>query len=154
MPSPGTRPGVEGRVSETPATSLAPDANAGKLALVTGGGTGIGLRDARAPSPAPGRRSRSAVAGAEPLEEVRAELEAAGAECLAVPCDIREPDQVAAHAWTVLERFAPWTRSSTTPAASSPRAAEEISAKGWRAVHRLTVDAAWDLTRDGRRRAR
>jgi citronellol/citronellal dehydrogenase len=25
--------------------------------------------------------------------------------------------------------------------------AEEISVKGWRAVHRLVVDAAWDLTR-------
>jgi len=26
--------------------------------------------------------------------------------------------------------------------------AEEISAKGWRAVHRLTVDAAWDVTHE------
>ncbi|MGH3019686.1 MAG: SDR family NAD(P)-dependent oxidoreductase, partial [Gaiellaceae bacterium] len=65
---------------------LAPDAHAGNVALVTGGGTGIG----RATALALARTgARVAVCGrrAEPLEAVHAELAAGGADCLAVPTD-------------------------------------------------------------------
>jgi citronellol/citronellal dehydrogenase len=122
---------------------LAPDANAGKVALVTGGGTGIGRATAMelartgAKIVVCGRR-------AEPLEAVRAEL---GENCLAVPTDVREPEQVAALVDQALERFGRIDVLVNNAGGQFLAPAEEISLKGWRAVHRLAVDAVWDLTR-------
>src|SRR2546430_16160419 len=39
------------------------------------------------------------------LEAAAGELEAAGAECLAVPCDVADPDSTDAMAAAVLDRF-------------------------------------------------
>ena len=73
--------------------TLSADANLGKVALITGGGTGIGRATARAFA-ASGARVAIWGRRPEPLEAVRAELEDGGAECLAMPCDVREPEQV------------------------------------------------------------
>ena len=122
---------------------LAPDANAGKVALVTGGGTGIGrataleLARTGAKVVVCGRRP-------EPLEAVQAEL---GEDCLAVPTDVREPEQVAALVDQALERFGRIDVLVNNAGGQFLAPAEEISLKGWRAVHRLAVDAVWDLTR-------
>ena len=122
---------------------LTSDANAGKVALVTGGGTGIGratafeLARTGAKIVVCGRR-------AEPLEAVRAEL---GEDCLAVPSDVREPEQVAALVDQALERFGRIDVLVNNAGGQFLAPAEEISLKGWRAVHRLAVDAVWDLTR-------
>ena len=81
-------------------------------------------RAARPPRPSPLRapRWRSAAARREPLEEARAGIEGAGAECLAVPADIREPDEVSAPCSTrCSSASAGPTCWSTTPAASSRR---------------------------------
>jgi citronellol/citronellal dehydrogenase len=122
---------------------LAPDANAGKVALVTGGGTGIG----RATAVALARTgARVVVCGRrpEPLEAVQAEL---GEDCLAVPTDVREPEQVAALVDRALEHFGRIDVLVNNAGGQFLAPAEEISLKGWRAVHRLAVDAVWDLTR-------
>jgi citronellol/citronellal dehydrogenase len=122
---------------------LAPDANAGKVALVTGGGTGIGrataveLARTGAKIVVCGRR-------AEPLEAVQAEL---GEDCLAVPTDVREPEQIAALVDRAIERFGRIDVLVNNAGGQFLAPAEEISLKGWRAVHRLAVDAVWDLTR-------
>jgi citronellol/citronellal dehydrogenase len=116
------------------------------VALVTGGGTGIGRATARelARSGASvvicGRRQ-------EPLEDVRAELEAAGGECLVVQADIREPESVEELVERALERFGRIDILVNNAGGQFLAPAEEISLKGWRAVHRLAVDAAWDVTR-------
>jgi citronellol/citronellal dehydrogenase len=122
---------------------LAPDANAGKVALVTGGGTGIGRAVARELART---GARVAICGRrpEPLEAVRAEL---GDDCLAVPADVREPEQVAALVDQTLERFGHIDVLVNNAGGQFLAPAAEISLKGWRAVHRLAVDAVWDLTR-------
>ena len=122
---------------------LAPDANAGKVALVTGGGTGIGRAVARELART---GARVAICGrrAEPLEAVRAEL---GDDCLAIPADVREPEQVAALIDQALERFGHIDVLVNNAGGQFLAPAAEISLKGWRAVHRLAVDAVWDLTR-------
>ena len=80
------------------------DANRGKVALISGGGTGIGRATALAFASS---GARVAICGRrmELLEAVREELERDGAECLASPCDVREPDQVTALLDATLERF-------------------------------------------------
>jgi citronellol/citronellal dehydrogenase len=116
------------------------------VALVTGGGTGIGrataLELARAGSSLVvcGRRP-------EPLEETREQVEALGATCLAVPADVREPEQVERLVDAALERFGRIDVLVNNAGGQFVAPAEEISAKGWRAVHRLAVDAVWDVTR-------
>ena len=122
---------------------LVPDANAGRVALVTGGGTGIG----RATALELARTgAKVAVCGRrpEPLEAVRAEL---GDDCLAIRTDVREPEQVAALVEQTLERFGRIDILVNNAGGQFLAPAEEISLKGWRAVHRLAVDAVWDLTR-------
>lgn len=126
---------------------LAPDANRGKVALITGGGTGIG----RATAVAFARTgARVAICGRrpEPLEQARAELERSGAECLALPCDVRESEQVRALIDATLERFGAVDVLVNNAGGQFTAPAEEITAKGMRAVHRLTLDAAWELTRE------
>ena len=125
---------------------LAPDANTGAVALVTGGGTGIGrstaleLARTGASVAVCGRRP-------EPLQAVRRELEALGVACVARQADVREPDQVEALVDHVLEELGPIDVLVNNAGGQFIAPAEEISANGWRAVHRLAVDAAWNLTR-------
>lgn len=125
---------------------LSPDANGGLVALVTGGGTGIGRATARELART---GARVAICGRrpEPLEAVRADLEGTGAECLAIRADVREPDQVEALVDATLERFGRIDVLVNNAGGQFVAPAEAISLEGWRAVHRLVVDAAWELTR-------
>ena len=125
---------------------LRTDANAGLVALVTGGGTGLG----RAISREMARTGASVVIAGrrpEPLEEVHAELEAVGSACLAVPTDVREPEQVDALVDAAMERFGRIDVLVNNAGGQFVATPENITAKGWRAVHRLNVDAVWDVTK-------
>jgi citronellol/citronellal dehydrogenase len=125
---------------------LRDDANAGSIVMVTGGGTGLGREISRefartgASLVLAGRRP-------EPLEETRAELAAAGTDVLAVPADVREPEQVETLVEAALERFGRIDVLVNNAGGQFVATPENISAKGWRAVHRLNVDAVFDLTR-------
>lgn len=84
---------------------FAPPAKAARhVAIVTGGGTGIGRAIARSLGAC---GARLAICGRrrEPLEQTAAELQASGAECLALTCDIREPAQIAEFVAAVLARY-------------------------------------------------
>ena len=132
-------------VEATPFRSpLAADASAGKVAIVTGGGTGIGAATARE---LVRTGARVAICGRrpEPLAAVAEEL--GSDECLAVPCDVRETEQVATFLDAVAERFGRVDVLVNNAGGQFPAALEDLSPKGLRAVHRLNVDAVWDLTR-------
>jgi citronellol/citronellal dehydrogenase len=126
---------------------FSPEAVLGQVALITGGGTGIGAATALALA-----RSGASVAICgrrhEPIATVRSELEGAGAPVLALGgVDVREPDQAAGLVDAVLERFGRIDVLVNNAGGQFAAPAEQISAKGWRAVHRLNVDAVWNLTR-------
>jgi citronellol/citronellal dehydrogenase len=125
---------------------LAPDANEGRVALITGGGTGIGRATARELART---GAQVAICGrrAEPLEETRAELEGGGAECLAIPADVREEDDVERVVSATLDRFGAIDVLVNNAGGQFIADAEDISPKGWRAVQRPAVDAAWAMTR-------
>jgi NAD(P)-dependent dehydrogenase (short-subunit alcohol dehydrogenase family) len=75
-----------------------------EVVLITGGGTGIGLVAATemgllgAKVALCGRRP-------DPLRNAVAELGKKGIESFATPCDIREPEAVAAYVDSVIDRF-------------------------------------------------
>ncbi len=126
---------------------LATDANQGRTVLVTGGGTGIGRATARefartgAWVAICGRRT-------EPLEQVRAELEAGGHGVFAQRCDVREPEDVDALLDAIGERTDGIDTLVNNAGGQFAAPAEDIALKGFRAVHRLNVDAPWALTHE------
>jgi len=125
---------------------LTADANAGAVALVTGGGTGIGRATALELA-----RTGAAVAicgrREEPLAETRALVEAAGGTCLSHSADIRDETQADGLVDAVLERLGRIDVLVNNAGGQFSAPAEEITPGGWRAVHRLSVEAAWQLTR-------
>ena len=125
---------------------LASDANAGRVAVVTGGGTGIGrsaaleLARTGAGVVVCGRRE-------EPLHAVRRAVEDAGGACLAAAADLREPGEAARVVHAALERFGHVDVLVNNAGGQFSAPAEDITDNGWRAVQRVTVDAVWSMTR-------
>jgi citronellol/citronellal dehydrogenase len=130
----------------TPASPVRVDANEGRVALITGGGSGIGRATA----------CELAASGADvvicgrregPLNETVEAIQAAGGRCIAVPADVREPDHVERLVATAIERFGAIDVLVHSAGGQFTAPAEEISDGGWRAVGRLNLDAVWSLTR-------
>ena len=138
-----TREGFDPAALRSP---LRPDANEGRVALISGGGTGIGravaceLAATGAAVVICGRRE-------EPLQSTRQVVEDAGGRCLTVPADIRDPDQVERLIDAAIDHFGGIDVLVNNAGGQFTAAAEDISDAGWRAVHRLNVDAPWSLTR-------
>jgi citronellol/citronellal dehydrogenase len=116
-----------------------------RVAVVTGGGTGIGRATALLLAE---RGHALAICGrrAEPLARVRADIEAAGGRCLATPCDVRELEQVESFVSEVLAAYSRIDVVVNNAGGQFVAPAEEIPPKGFRAVHRLAVDGAWNVT--------
>lgn len=131
---------------------LSPDANSGAVAVISGGGTGIGRATALALA-----KSGAAVVicgrRAETLEETRSLVEDAGGACVAVEADVREPSDVTAVVDAALDRFAHVDVVVNNAGGQFTAQAEEISLNGWRAVHLLNVEAVWSLTREAATRS-
>jgi citronellol/citronellal dehydrogenase len=135
---------------------FAPGVLAGRVALVTGGGTGLGLATALelarcgADVVVCGRR-------AEVLEQAAAELAAAtadgaqdadggGAASRWVAGDVREQEQAARLIDTVLERRGRLDVLVNNAGGQFFSPAELIAAKGWRAVWRLNVEGMLNMS--------
>ncbi len=127
---------------------LAEGSLAGRVALVTGGGTGLGKAMALELA-----RLGAAVAVAgrrrEPLEETVAEI---GARGFAVQCDVREPEQVAAAFDAAEQALGPLTTLVNNAAGNFLVHAEDLSPNGWRAVVGIVLDGTFYCSRElGRR---
>jgi len=105
----------------------------GKVALVSGGGSGIGLRIAKellqlgASVAIAGRKVEKLAAAMESLAEF-------GDRALSVQCNIREEEQVEKCIDAVVDKFGKLDFLINNAGGQFPSPAESIRAKGWRAV--------------------
>lgn len=127
---------------------LAEGSLAGRVVLVTGGGTGLGraiaLELARlgAAVAVMGRRPA-------PLEETVAAI---GERAVAVPGDVREPEQVEAAFDAVEGVLGPLTTLVNNAAGNFVIRTEDLSPNGWRAVVGIVLDGTFLCSRQlGRR---
>lgn len=133
---------------------FAPGSLAGRRAVVTGGGSGIGqasallLAEMGAEVVVIGRR-------AEALAETVSLGASSGSDSRihAAAADIREPDQVEQAISTALELLGGIDILVNNAGGQFVSAAEDISPKGFRAVTRLNLDATWHITTEVARRA-
>jgi NAD(P)-dependent dehydrogenase (short-subunit alcohol dehydrogenase family) len=119
-----------------------------RVALVTGGGTGLGRETALELA-----RLGAAVAlmgrRREPLEETAAQIGARSAVC---PGDVRDPDQVAAAFDAAEEALGTVTTLVNNAAGNFLIRAEDLSPNGWRAVVGIVLDGTFLCSRElGRR---
>ena len=122
---------------------FAPDLLAGKVALVTGGGSGLG-RATAVELAACGAQVVVCGRRLEPLEETVALCEAG--RCEARECDIREEEQVDAFVDGVAERHGRIDVLVNNAGGQYMTPAEDINPKGFRTVIRLNVEGTWLMT--------
>jgi NAD(P)-dependent dehydrogenase (short-subunit alcohol dehydrogenase family) len=118
----------------------------GKVALVTGGGSGLGrafaLEFARlgAGVVVAGRRP-------EPLDETVGLIEGQGGKALGQPTDVRDPEQVDALVAGAVDRFGRVDVLVNNAAGNFVVKAEELSPNGWRAVVAIVLDGGFLCSR-------
>jgi citronellol/citronellal dehydrogenase len=118
---------------------------ADEVALITGGGTGIGLAAATeigllgAKVAICGRRP-------EPLDEAVGALASRGIDAFGAPCDIREADAISSYVDSVLDRFGRIDVLVNNAGGQFPTTAESLSPKGFAAVVRNNLIGTWAMT--------
>ena len=126
-----------------PSKLFAPRLLEGQVAIVSGGGTGLGRATALELA-ACGARVVVCGRRLEPLEETTAMAE--GGRCRPVECDIREEDQIEALVDGVLEREGRIDVLVNNAGGQYMTPAEDISPKGFRTVMRLNIEGTWLMT--------
>jgi NAD(P)-dependent dehydrogenase (short-subunit alcohol dehydrogenase family) len=116
----------------------------GRTALVTGGGRGIGKSIALAFAKL-GANVVIASRRPENLETTAAEIAALGRECLPVPTNIRDLEQVDALTARTLERFGVVDFLVNNAGGQFPARPLDISDNGWRSVIDLNLNGTWNL---------
>jgi NAD(P)-dependent dehydrogenase (short-subunit alcohol dehydrogenase family) len=119
----------------------------GQVAIVTGGGSGIGLAVAHSLCEL---GAKVAINGrdAAKLERARGELAVHGTAVHAAPCDIREVDQVAAFVKAAREALGEISVLVNNAGGQFPTPAEDLSPKGWDAVIRNNLSGTFYVTRE------
>lgn len=120
----------------------------GRVALITGGGTGITGGVARALAEA-GTRVALVSRKLEHLQPAAEAINASGGEAIAVAADVREPDAVAAAIATTIDRFGKLDIVVNGAAGNFLCAAEELSPNGFGTVVDIDLKGTFNVCRAG-----
>ncbi len=115
-----------------------------EVAIVTGGGTGIGLSTAFELGQL-GAKVAICSRRAEVVAQGAAQLKAAGIEVFHDTCDIREPEKVASFVKATKERFGRVDLLVNNAGGQFPTAAEGLSSRGFEAVVRNNLFGTWNF---------
>ncbi len=117
----------------------------GHVAIITGGGSGIGLAIAHSLGEL---GCKIAICGrkAEKLEAAKTELEARGITVFAAPCDIRDAEAIAAYVDSVKEAIGEATILVNNAGGQFPTTADSVVPKGWEAVIRNNLNGTFFMT--------
>ncbi len=123
-----------------------PRSLAGKVALVTGGGTGLGLEIGRELAR---RGARVAIASRDPghLRDGEAALEETGAETAAFVCDVRDPHAVRRTVQSVEERFGSLDVLVNNAAGNFVRPAEALPERAFANVVDIVLNGSFYCSR-------
>jgi NAD(P)-dependent dehydrogenase (short-subunit alcohol dehydrogenase family) len=119
----------------------------GKVAVVTGGGTGIGLAVARRLGEL-GARIAVGSRNSENIERGTAELRHAGLDPLAIQIDVRNPEQVEEMVHRVVRHFGHIDILINNAAGNFICRAEDLSPNGWNAVIGIVLNGSFFCSRE------
>jgi NAD(P)-dependent dehydrogenase (short-subunit alcohol dehydrogenase family) len=125
---------------------FAPSLFKDRVAVITGGGTGIGLAIARRLGEL-GARVTIASRNSENLEHGSAELRHAGLDPLCVQLDVRNPEQVDEMVQRVLRHFGRIDILVNNAAGNFICRAEDLSPNGWNAVISIVLNGSFYCSR-------
>lgn len=129
------------------ATIFRPGLFEGHVAIVTGGGSGIGLATARSLGEL---GAKVAICGRRPekLMEAKTSLRRSvpGMTVFAASCDIREPEQIGWFVDQVGEKLGRATILVNNAGGQFPTTAESVSSRGWEAVIRNNLNGTFFMT--------
>ncbi len=125
---------------------LAENTFRGRVAIVTGGGTGIGRAIAQEYARL-GARLVLASRNPEHLEPAAQELRARGTEVLTIPTDVREPSQVEQLCEETVRRFGSIDILVNNAAGNFICPAEKLSPNGWNAVVNIVLNGTFYCSR-------
>ncbi|MCP3978203.1 MAG: SDR family oxidoreductase [bacterium] len=125
---------------------MAPDLLAGRVAWITGGGTGLGRAMALRFASLGGK---IALCGRrqEPLDETAQTIRDAGGEAAVATCDVRDPDAVQAVLESLVEQLGPIDILVNNAAGNFLCPSEELSPNGFDAVVRIVLHGTFHCTR-------
>jgi peroxisomal 2,4-dienoyl-CoA reductase len=122
------------------------DILAGKVALVTGGATGLGKEIARTLGQH-GARLCIASRKRDNLEVACRELQGEGLDCMWVTCDIREPEQVEHVVSEILDRQGRLDIVINNAAGNFPAPISAISYNGFKAIVDIDLRGTYNVTK-------
>jgi peroxisomal 2,4-dienoyl-CoA reductase len=118
----------------------------GRVALVTGGGTGIGKEIARTFGEH-GAKLAICSRKQEVIEATAAEFHEEGHECIAIPCDVRKPDQVENVIQGVLSHYGRLDIVVNNAAGNFPAPIAGLSYNGFKAVVDIDLLGTYNVSK-------